>query len=134
MAQLRPSYPELRAAGSEVLLICFDTLERAERYAGEQGLPFPLLVDSERRVYRAYGLEQGALWRFLTPKVALGALRMLEGGRQLQRPHEDPLQLGGDFVVDPNGLLALVHPCRDPTDRPSAATLLAAVSQTAVEP
>lgn len=133
MAQLRRYDPDLRAAGGEVLVICFDTLERAERYAREQDLPFPLLVDPERRVYRAYGLEQGSLWRFLTPKVVLGALRMLESGRQLQRPHEDPLQLGGDFVVDPTGLLVLVHPCRDPTDRPPPAALMAAVGQALVE-
>jgi alkyl hydroperoxide reductase subunit AhpC len=124
VAQLRRQYPDLRAAGGEVLAICFDTLERAERYAREQEMPFPLLADPERRVYRAYGLEQGALWRFLVPRVLLGALRMVESGRQLQRPHEDPLQLGGDFVVDPAGLLALVHPCQDPTDRPPPATLM----------
>jgi alkyl hydroperoxide reductase subunit AhpC len=127
VAQLRRYYPELRAAGGEVLVICFDTLDRAERYAREQGLPFPLLVDPERRAYRAYGLEQGPLWRFLMPRVVLAALRMVEAGRQLQRPHEDPLQLGGDFVVDPAGVLALAHPCRDPTDRPTPATLMNAV-------
>jgi hypothetical protein len=132
VAQLRRRYADLRAAGGEVLVICFDTLARAERYAREQDLPFPLLVDPERRVYRAYGLEQGPLWRFLMPKVVLGALRMIEGGRQLQRPHEDPLQLGGDFVVDPTGLLALVHPCRDPTDRPPPTALVAAVGEAAL--
>lgn len=124
---MRRQYPELHAAGGEVLVICFDALERAERYAREQELPFPLLADPERRVYRAYRLEQGSVWRFLMPRVVLGTLRMLESGRQLQWPHEDLLQLGGDFVVDPNGLLAVVHPCQDPTDRPPAATLMTAV-------
>jgi hypothetical protein len=133
VAQLRRHYPELRAAGGEVLTVCFDTLERAERYAHEQDLPFPLLVDPERRVYRAYGLEQGPLWRFLLPKVVVGTVQMMKGGRQLQRPHEDPLQLGGDFVVDPTGLLALAHPCQDPTDRPPPAALVAAVGHTTIE-
>jgi alkyl hydroperoxide reductase subunit AhpC len=127
---LRRQYDALRAAGGEVLAICFDAPERAARYAREQALPFPLLVDEERRVYRAYGLEQGALWRMLMPRVVVGALRLMESGRQLQRPHEDPLQLGGDFVVDPAGLLAVAHPCKDPTDRPIAAELLNAVRGT----
>src|SRR5437868_6770906 len=108
-------------------------LERAERYAREHYLPFPLLADPERRVYRAYGLEKGPLWRFLMPRVVLGTVRMMEGGRQLQRPHEDPLQLGGDFVVDPTGLLALAHPSQDPSDRPTPAELMAAVGQVSVE-
>jgi hypothetical protein len=133
VAQLRRFYPEIRAAGGEVLLVCFDTAERAERYAREQELVFPLLVDPERRVYRAYGQEPGSIWRFLMPKVVVGTVQMMQGGRQLQRPHEDPLQLGGDFVIDPTGLLALVHPCQDPTDRPPAATLVAAVSRATVE-
>jgi hypothetical protein len=133
VAQLRRYYADLRAAGGEVLLVCFDTPERATQYAREQDLPFPLLVDAERRVYRAYGLEQGSPWRFLLPKVVLGTLRLMEGGRQLQRPHEDPLQLGGDFVVDPAGLLALAHACQDPTDRPAPAALAAIVGRVAVE-
>jgi hypothetical protein len=31
---------------------------------------------------------------------------------------------GGDFIVDKNGVLRLVHPSHDPTDRPSADELL----------
>jgi len=132
VAQLRRHHADLRAAGGEVLLVCFDTRERAERYAQEQNLSFPLLLDPERRVYRAYGLEQGPLWRFLMPRVVLGALRMMENGRRVQRPQEDPLQLGGDFVVDPAGLLALAHPCQDPADRPSPAAIMAAVASSQV--
>ena len=112
-----------------MLAICFDAPERADRYVREQQLDVPLLVDHERRVYRAYGLEQGAFWRFLLPPVVLGYLRLMSAGRRLQRPEEDPLQLGGDFVVDPAGRLALVHPSKDPTDRPTVAELLAAVEQ-----
>ena len=130
---MRQRYDEVRARGGEVLAIGFDTLERAERYLGEQELPFPLLVDPEPRVYRAYGLEKGAWWRFLLPKVALGYWHMMESGAQVQRPEEDPLQLGGDFVVDPEGRLALVHPSKDPTDRPSVATLLAAIGAVSAE-
>ena len=126
---MRRRYDEFRARGAEVLAIGFDPLERAERYAREEGLSFPLLVDPERRVYRAYGLEQGALWRFLLPAVPLGYLRLIAAGRRVQRPQEGPLQLGGDFVVDPAGRLALVHPSKGPTDRPTVAELLAAVEQ-----
>ena len=130
---MRQRYDEVRARGGEVLAIGFDRLERAERYLAEQELPFPLLVDPERRVYRAYGLEKGAWWRFLLPKVALGYWRMMESGAQVQRPEEDPLQLGGDFVVDPDGRLALVHPAKDPTDRPSVAALLAMIGTVSAE-
>jgi peroxiredoxin len=128
---LRRRQDEFREHGAELLAICFDAPERAARYVREQGLDVPLLLDPERRVYHAYGLEPGAFWRFLLPPVILGYLRLLSAGRRLQRPEEDPLQLGGDFVVDPAGRLALVHPSKDPTDRPTVAELLAAVEHAA---
>jgi hypothetical protein len=37
---------------------------------------------------------------------------------------DDVLQLGGDFVLDANSRLRYAHPSCNPTDRPSAATLL----------
>jgi hypothetical protein len=37
---------------------------------------------------------------------------------------DDTSQLGGDFIVDRNGILRLVHPSHDPTDRPSVEKLI----------
>jgi hypothetical protein len=128
---LRRRQDDFQGAGAQLLAICFDAPERAERYARDQQLDVPLLVDRQRRVYRAYGLEPGAFWRFLLPPVVLGQLQLMASGRRQQRPEEDPLQLGGDFVVDPSGRLALVHPSKDPTDRPPVAELLAAAEQAA---
>ena len=124
---MRHRYDEFRARGTDVLVLTFEPLERAERYLAADDVAFPVLSDPERRVYRAYGLEQGALWRWLLPPVWLGYARLLGEGRRLQRPRADPLQLGGDFVVDPSGRLALAHPAADPADRPTVADLLAVV-------
>ena len=124
---MRRCYDDLRAREAEVLAICFDPLERAERYAREQALVFPLLADPERRVYRAYGLERGTLGGAVSPGAVLGYARFLLAGRRPHRPRADPLQLGGDFVVDPTGRLALVHPSQGPTDRPTVGALLAAI-------
>jgi hypothetical protein len=131
VAQLRRRQDDFRALGAQIWAIGFDAPERAARYVREQSLDVPLLIDPERRVYRAYGLEHGALWRFLLPPVFLGYLRLIAAGGRMQRPEEDPLQLGGDFVIDPAGRLALVHPCKDPLDRPPVHELLTAVEQAA---
>ena len=37
---------------------------------------------------------------------------------------DDTSQLGGDFLVDRNGLLQFLHPSHDPTDRPEVGDLL----------
>ena len=128
---MRRREDDFRALGAQIWAIGFDAPERAARYVREQSLDVPLLIDRERRVYRAYGLEHGALWRFLLPPVFLGYLRLIAAGGRVQRPEEDTLQLGGDFVIDPAGRLALVHPCKDPLDRPQVHELLAAVEQAA---
>jgi hypothetical protein len=33
--------------------------------------------------------------------------------------------LGGDFIIDANGIIRLSHPSRDPIDRPPVSQLLA---------
>ena len=70
--------------------------------------------------YRAYGLEDGVDLALPMPKVVVGTVQMMQGGRQLQRPHEDPLQLGGDFVVDPTGLPRARAPVPGPDGSPAA--------------
>jgi peroxiredoxin len=46
------------SAGSQVLVILGDTLERARSYRDALHLPFPVLSDPPRAVYHQYGLEK----------------------------------------------------------------------------
>ena len=72
-----------------------------------------------RSVYTAYGLERsfwrsrslGTRWFYFRAWLAGTPTHTSEG--------EDLSQLGGDFIVDPTGRLRLVHPSREPVDRPS---------------
>ena len=36
----------------------------------------------------------------------------------------DPHQLGGDFIIDPHGIIRLARPSQDPTDRPAMPQIL----------
>jgi hypothetical protein len=54
----------------------------------------------------------------LSPKVIGSYLSLLLRGRRLRRPEGDPLQLGGDFLIDREGILRFVHRSRTPADRP----------------
>jgi peroxiredoxin len=58
VAQLGRLYPELQAAGAEVLVILGDSMERAGAYAQSLKAPFPVLADPERKVYGEYGLDR----------------------------------------------------------------------------
>lgn len=92
-------------------------------------LPFPLLADPERTLYRRFGLERAPLWRIYNPGTLRLYGQLLARGRRLRRPVDDTRQLGGDFVIDANGRLAAAFRPLSPDDRPSIDDLVVAVSR-----
>lgn len=129
---MRPHREEFERLGARVLLISFGTPEWAHLWLEETGSPFPLLLDSDRTVYRRYGLERSAL-RVWSPRVIWYYLRLLWAGRRLKPVQGDPHQLGGDFIVDRERVVRCAHPSRDPADRPSPEELLDVLRRTATE-
>src|SRR5271157_4986175 len=57
-AQLGRMYKQFHEAGAEIIVILGDTMERAQEYVRALNLPFPVLSDPERQVYRIYELEK----------------------------------------------------------------------------
>jgi hypothetical protein len=122
------------AAGT-ALFIAFDTQSGcAARSCWASRVPYPILVDRDRRAYQAWGLERGSvlgIWG--DPRVWLRYGRELAGGVRLRRPGKDTLQLGGDFVVDPAGTVVYARP-QQRDDRPPVAELVNALERAAVAP
>jgi hypothetical protein len=56
-----------------------------------------------------------------------GLGRRLRAGRRPRLPPADTLQLGGDFVVNPEGRVACAYRSAGPDDRPSVDDLVTAV-------
>jgi thioredoxin-dependent peroxiredoxin len=54
----RDAYPELRAAGAEVVGVSRDDEPSHAAFAARHGLPFPLLGDPTGEVHAAYGVGQ----------------------------------------------------------------------------
>lgn len=110
------------AEAARVVLISFvrDGLEDWQTVAGvpldKQVLA---LVDEDRKVYKLLGLVKGSTWSIWQPKVLFYYMKRMLKGRELHSMNGDPHQLGGDFLVSPNGELLLEHPSQDPTDRPT---------------
>jgi peroxiredoxin len=133
VAQLRHFEAELRRMDVQVLVISFGAEFWARAWLQEMQSPFPLLLDPERAAYRAYGLERSFV-RVWSPKVMWHYTRRVLAGQKLQSIQGDPHQLGGDFVVDADGVIRLAHRSRDPVDRPAVETLLAAIKETRTWP
>jgi len=92
-------------------------------------LPYLLYGDPDRATYRALGFGRASARRvWLDPRVWRRYAALLVRGRRLEGPAgQDPLQLGGDAVLDARGRLAWTYRSRGPEDRPSVGRLVAAV-------
>jgi len=112
----------------EVLIISFGTLPAAEKWLEETCNPFGLLLDPERKVYEAYGLER-SLARSWNLRTIWRYVRLLISGRKWRGIQGDSAQLGGDFIVDADGIVQLAYRSHDPTDRPDADNLLSIMQQ-----
>jgi len=121
---LRQHESELEKLDARVLVVTFEAPERAEAYARETDLQWPLLIDSQRALYGAYGMGRGRWWAIWGPASFWVYLKLIVRGQRPQRPTGDIHQLGGDILVDPLGLVALHHVGTGPADRPAVRALL----------
>lgn len=58
VAHLGQLYNQFRDAGTEVIVILGEGMEKAKQYADGINLPFPILCDPDRAIYHLYELEK----------------------------------------------------------------------------
>jgi hypothetical protein len=93
-------------------------------------LPFPLLADPDRGLYRRFGLGRGSIHRIWGTGTLKMYARLLRRGRRLRRPTQDTRQLGGDFVIDADGRMSAEFRPTSPDGRPPIDDLITAVQAT----
>jgi len=128
VAQLCQYQGQFKQLNVEVLLISFGAPEVAKIWLEEMCPPFRLLLDLERVVYRIYGLQRSWL-RSWNLRTLWSYIQLLSRGRKWRGIQGDSAQLGGDFIVDTNGILRLTYRSSDPTDRPPATALITLLHQ-----
>jgi len=121
----------LKELGDETLvfLVTFSQPDFVESYNSEHSLAYEVLMDPARDAYRSYGLGRGSLSRIWGIRSARRYLQLIraDGIGGLRRPVEDTRQLGGDFIVGPDGVLTYGFWGEGPDDRPSVDELIDAV-------
>lgn len=117
----------LAAAPMRVVVASFSHRERLRAYRAEQELTFTCLADPERSVYGAYRLSRGSVGQVFHPRTLARYAELFRRGRCLRRLSGDLMQMGGDFLVGPDGRLRLVYYSAHPADRPSVAQVLASL-------
>lgn len=116
----------LDAAGAQAVFVVHDDPDLIrETMLEDLEVPFPVLVDLHRDAYRDWGIRRaGVTTIFLDPGVWMQYAKLLVGGSEkLRTSGRDPLQMGGDFIVAPDGTLAYSRPQRK-DDRPPVGRLV----------
>jgi peroxiredoxin len=128
VAQLCHHLDELEQLNTQVLIVTFGSLMGAKAWLEETCSPFRLLLDPDRKVYQAYGLER-SLRRSWNLHTIWTYIQLLTSGHKWRGIQGDSAQLGGDFIIDWQGNICLAYRSHDPTDRPPAEDILAILRQ-----
>lgn len=113
---------EIATAGIAEVVVFASALGDLLPYAAD--LPFPLIADPTRALYRRFGLERSAR-AVLDPRAWAAALRGLGSARLPGRLPTDLLGLPGDLLIAPDGAVLAVHQGRHADDQWSVDDLLA---------
>ena len=110
-----------------IAVVTFADPARLAAYRDHLDVPFPIVADVDRRLYRLLGAERGT-----TRQVwSLGTIRMyarlLRRGRRLRRPTEDIHQLGADAVIGRDGAVRYLSLPASPDSRPPISELIEAL-------
>ena len=121
---MRRRFEEVRALGGEVAAVSFEPRGLLLRQSRLMQLPFPLLSDPERDVYRAYQLPTGTASQVFGAPALFAYAKLLFQGRWAGFHRSYLRQLGGDFVIDAEGIVRFEYRSAAPHDRPEVDRLL----------
>lgn len=96
-------HEEFTARGASIAAIGMGLPGMAEDFREKQGIQFPLLVDRTKETYRALEMKKGNLWDVMGPKNWARYAKGILSGHGVDKPKQDPLQMGGVLVVDTDG-------------------------------
>lgn len=118
----------LDAAGATAVFVSHDDPDAVRRVMlRDMDCPFPVAIDREKTAYGTWGLRSTPLsliW--LDPHVWRQYAKLLVSGEHMRRSGGDQRQLGGDFIVGGDGVLAYSRPQRR-DDRPPVGELITVI-------
>jgi len=129
LSQLRAHYGKIQHLGGEVIVVSFEDKERLKGMIERHKLPFVVLLDPGKKTYNEYGMvyrESGSTGNL---KTALSYLRLRLSGYPKQQQGHDTRQMGGDAVIDREGVVRFIYCSQYPHDLPLVDDLLQVMSE-----
>jgi AhpC/TSA antioxidant enzyme len=120
----------MAALGARVIAVGTGSAEQARQLMAD-GMPFPCLLDPERRLYGALGLRRVSARTLLDPATYTNYWRAWRRGSRQGKVTGDPRQLSGVAILDAEGRLRWRHVSRTVGDYPPLRAVLAELGRAA---
>ena len=114
-------------ADARIAVVTFASPDRLATYRTHLQLPFDVVADTGRTLYRLLGAERGTNRQVWSAGTIRMYARLLRAGHRLRRPTEDIHQLGADAVIGRDGTLRYLSLPSTPDARPPISELVAAL-------
>jgi hypothetical protein len=125
---LRDHQAEFEKKGTKLAAIGLADARYALLFREETGIEFPLLIDEDRKAYRAAGLKSANILHLLRSDNGEARKRAQGEGFKQHKLGKNPFQLGGSFVFGPGNVDRFAHISRTFGDNAPIEELLAALS------
>ena len=129
MSQLWQQKTRLEELKVDVKIVTFDNDVMAQAYLKSSKINWPLLLDPDQALFKAYGLQQGSWQSIYGLGSILKYLKLIFAGQTPGRPGKDWRQLGGDVLVSPDGIVRLHYRSDSPHDRPSVDSIISLITE-----
>ena len=123
MAQVVPFAKEIDSLNTNIVAVSFGTPYWANAWLEETQAPFPVWLDPEKQSYEVYGMTSSAIRAWGVRNLWYYA-QSLAQGKELKENRGDTSQMGGNFIIDKDGVVRFAYPSKNPTDRPPIDQLL----------
>jgi len=124
---LRRNKNSFAKAGARVVLVGMGTPSESAEFAEKFKVPFPIVADPQKKLYRRFELKQMSTLGFFSPSLAFKGVAAIVGGHSIGMPQGDVRQLPGVFIINTTGEIVYSHFSSNPADHPDAKTIIAAL-------
>ena len=121
---MRRQEDQFQQLGARIALVGLGTVEETAAFKAQYNVPFPMIADPEKRLFKAFQLKQATSKALLSVGMAMKGLAALAKGHGIGIPKGDVRQLPGVFIIDTDGRIRFSHFAKDPADHPAADDLL----------
>lgn len=124
---MREHEDEFREAGASLAAVGLGDMSYARLFREESGITFPLLIDPERKAYKAAQLKSASVFHIFRRDNSEARARAKAAGYRQHRLGKNPFQLGASFVFGPGNRDFFIHLNRTFSDDADPQELLAAL-------